>query len=212
MGEHKAMRVILLFFCALFASDEGDCLYNPVEALCSSPGNTICNRVNQSIFVGNGQSGLGAAYGTFCDSEYHAYFGFVSELELYCQAAQSSVLRPMLAGFRSRFTRGSTYQWGEVHGLRGSSSTQENIQINQNIVAVDVWHQNRFGIIGIQFVYEHGGKSTLCGNTMGQLFHIDVRSDVGDKCQLKYLSGVDLTNENADNQKGIYGLGLHVEC
>lgn len=196
------------------------CIYNPIEALCSSPANTICNRVDQSIFVGNGHTGLittttgGAAsedYSTFCDSDYHAYFGFVSELELYCQAAQSNV-RPMLNGFRSRFTRGNTYTWGEVHGFRGGGGTQDNIQINHNIAGIDIWHQHRFGIIGIQFIYNSGAKSTLCGDTMGQLFHVDVQSKAGDKCQLKYMSGVDLATDDGDNQKGIYGLGLHFEC
>ena len=78
----QGMKLLLL---SLSFSKSEKCLYNPHEALCSSPGHTLCNRANQPIFVGNGNSTISGVAESFCDETFYDFFGHVSELHLYCQ-------------------------------------------------------------------------------------------------------------------------------
>ena len=82
---------LLILLVSISKSEK--CLYNPHEALCSSPGHRLCNRANQPIFVGNGNSTLTGVTETFCDETFFDYFGHVSELQLYCQQLGGMVLR-----------------------------------------------------------------------------------------------------------------------
>ena len=203
---------LYILFNAILAEE---CFYNPVDAICSSPANTICNRANQSIFVGNGKSQLGESYGTFCDEMYHSFYGVVSQMNLYCQPAGSNV-RPILKGIQTAFVTGNTQQWGQLHGTRGTEDTvQMNVRLGEDLIGMDFWHQENWGIVGVQFLYQNGQKSDMCGDSMGQKLHVDVESQYTNRCLLKYVSGVELPSNNGEqteNEAGVYGLGLHFDC
>ena len=96
------MKLLLL---SLSFSKSEKCLYNPHEALCSSPGHTLCNRANQPIFVGNGNSTISGVAESFCDETFYDFFGHVSELHLYCQQLGGK-------GFDTHCRRSLLHTWG----------------------------------------------------------------------------------------------------